>query len=511
MPTYTRKGLLLALSAVAVTTTLTTTATATTGAADALPVARAGTAAPVSALAWHPCAQPGGPADQECAQLPVPLDYRHPDGPQIDLAVSRLRSDHPAARRGTLLVIPGGPGSSGVQRLTQKGAALRGQLAGAYDIVSLDPRGVGGSTKASCGLDAGDRLLTTLRSWPAPNGDITENVARSRRTAEACDRNGGAVLRSLTTVNEARDIDRFRQALGEQKLSAWGVSYGTYVAAVYAQKFPEHTDRWVLDSSGDPDPSRVERGWLANMAVGAEDRMPDFAAWAADPARDEDHLRLAQHASEVRPLILSLARTLDREPKQSSTPDVRLTGNMLRQALQNALYDDSSFARLAGLVQAAQDPARTPDLTPDLTQPLSDEDAAVMIGVICNDVSWPGSVASYQKTVATDRAQHPLTAGMTANITPCAFWKDAPTDAPTRITDHGPSNVLMIQNLRDPATPYTGALKMREAFGARARLVSVDHGGHGSYLGNGNACGDRVVTDFFTTGVRPAGDAYCAD
>ncbi|MFI6722841.1 alpha/beta hydrolase [Streptomyces atratus] len=510
MTTYRRSAAFIALSVTAAATAVTGVVTPPAHADGAAKAAAPATAS-VSALEWQPCAEDGGPASQECAELPVPLDYRRPDGPQIGLAVTRVRSDRPSARRGTLLVIPGGPGSSGVQRVTQKGQQLQRETAGQYDIVGLDPRGTGGSPKASCGLAPEDRELVNLRSWPAADGSITENVERSRRIAEACARNGGALLRSLTTANEVRDIDRFRQALGEEKLSAWGSSYGTYVGAVYAQKYPQHTDRLVLDSSGDPDPSRVEQGWLANMAVGADDRFPDFARWAADPARDAEGLRLAERAEDVRPLVLELAARLDREPKESTTAGVPLTGNRLRQAIQLALYRDSAFAQLAGLVQEARDASVKPVLPAELAGPMPDQDAAVTIGVICNDVRWPGSIPSYRRAVAADRVKHPLTAGMTVNITPCAFWKDVPVERPTRITDEGPSNILMIQGLRDPATPYSGALKMREALGDRARLVAVDHGGHGLYLGNGNACGDRAVTTFLTTGTRPEQDTYCAD
>lgn len=267
----------------------------------------------------------------------------------------------------------------------------------------------------------------------------------------------------------------------------------------------------MLDSSGDPDPDGVGRGWLANMAAGTDDRFPDFAAWAADPAREGEKLRLAERAEDVRPLFLALAAKLDRDPKESSEPGVPLTGNMLRQALLSALDSDHAFASLAQLIQAAQDPAKTPDLTADLVRPLPDHDAAVMVGGICNDVRWPGSVSSYRRAVAADRVRHPLTAGMPVNVTPCAFWKDAPTQKPTRITAHGPSNILMIQSLRDPSTPYFGALKMREALGDRARLVTVEKGGHGVYLGEGNACGDRAVTAFLTSGERPGRDTYCAN
>ncbi|MFB6582054.1 alpha/beta hydrolase [Streptomyces sp. NPDC056402] len=501
MTTYPHKALLLALATATVAASLTATA--------APAVARPVPAAPQ--LDWHRCTHPDAPAAQECAELPVPLDYDDPDGRQFTLAVSRIRSDRPGTRRGTLVVIPGGPGGSGVQRLTQKGDALRRELAGAYDLVAFDPRGVGASTTASCDLAPEDRYLTSLRSWPGPNGEITENIARSRRIAEACARSGGPELRSFTTANQVRDMDRFREALGEQKLSAWGTSYGTYVGAVYAQKYPRRTDRWVLDSSGDPDPKRVARGWLANMSQGAADRLPDFAAWASHPDRDRDGLRLAAAAQEVEPLVVSLAARLDREPRTTTTPGVPLTGNGLRQALQNALYADAAFAPFARLVQAAQDPAATPVLPKELAAPIRNEDAALMVSVICNDVAWPdASAASYRRAVDADRARYPLTAGMPVNVLPCAFWQ-TPVQKPTRITDDGPSNILMLQSRRDPATPLSGGLKMREALGDRARLVTVEQGGHGLYLGNGNACGDRAVTEFLTSGRRPARDTDCAN
>lgn len=501
MTTYAHRALLLALSVATVATTVTAAA----------PVARAdapGTNGP--ALTWRPCAEPGGLNGQECARLPVPLDYRDPDGPQIGLAVTRVRSERPAARRGTLLVIPGGPGGSGVGMLATKGPALRKAMAGAYDLVSFDPRGVGGSTRAGCELDPADRHLVTLRSWPGPDGEIGGNAARSRRIAEACRRHGGAVLRSFTTVNEARDIDRLRRALGEEKLSAWAHSYGTYVGAVYAQKYPQRTDRWVLDSSGDPDPARVGRGWLANTATGADDRFPDFAAWAADPARESEGLRLARRPADVRPLFLALAAKLDREPKGSSTPGVPLTGNRLRQALQDALESDGLFAEVARLIQQAQDPAAEPVLPDTLAGPLPDQDAAATMATVCNDVRWPASVPAHRRAVAADRARHPLTAGMPVNITPCGFWQ-APAEPPTRITADGPSNILMVQNRRDPNTPYFGALKMRRSLGERARLLTLEHGGHGAYLANGPVCGDRTVTAFLTTGRRPQKDTRCAD
>ncbi|MER5964536.1 alpha/beta hydrolase [Streptomyces sp. NPDC002057] len=472
-----------------------------------------GGGAPASAagLRWGECDPGLKPVPgQQCARLSVPLDHADPGGERIQLAVSRIPSARPEARRGTLVVIPGGPGSSGVQRLRDRGVALAKEMDGAYDLVAFDPRGVGGSAKAGCGLAEEDRWMVTLRSWPGADGGIDANVARSRRIAEACARHGGAMLRGLTTANEVRDLDLLRQALGERRLSAWSVSYGAYVAAAYAERFPGRTDRWVLDSSSDPDPERVARGWLEAMAQGAEDRFPDFAAWASHPDRADEGLRLASRAEDVRALVLGLAGRLDREPRPSTTPGVPLTGTTLLQALQQTLYSDASFPSFARLVVTALDPQGSPVLPRELSGAMPDEAAAVTMGVVCNDVDWPRApVRTFARTVAADRARHPLTAGMPVNVTPCAYWKGGAVEKPVRVTDRGPSGILMIQNLRDPATPYAMGLRMRAALGQRARLVSVDSGGHGAYLGNGNACGDRAVTRYLTEGVRPARDVLC--
>ncbi|MFD6081171.1 alpha/beta hydrolase [Streptomyces hydrogenans] len=474
----------------------------------------AASAAAGGALSWGDCAASVKAADgQRCAVLSVPLDHADPTGPRIELAVSRLASARPEARRGTLIVIPGGPGGSGVQRLAQKGAALAKETGGAYDLVAFDPRGVGGSTKARCGLAAEDRWMVTVRSWPAADGSIAANAERARRIADACARNGGAVLRGLTTANQVRDMELLRQALGEEKVSAWATSYGTYVAARYAQEHPGRTDRWVLDSSADPDPRRVAYGWLADMAKGAEDRFPDFAAWASHPDRAGDGLRLADTPEGVRTLVLDLAARLDRAPRATTVPGAVLDGASFRQALQLALYSDAAFPVFALLVDQVLDPEASPVLPPELSGAMPDEAAAVTVGVICNDVDWPRSVPAYARAVAADRARYPLTGGMPANVTPCAFWKGGAVEKPVRLTDDGPSNILMIQNLRDPSTPHASGLRMRAALGDRARLVSVDRGGHGVYLtaagGAGNACGDRTVTRFLLTGERPDTDVRC--
>ncbi|MFI6656036.1 alpha/beta hydrolase [Streptomyces sp. NPDC050523] len=473
-----------------------------------------GVVAPLSAsaadatppLTWGRCAGGGLDPRQQCATLHVPLDHDRPGGPKIDLAVSRIPAEKPSARRGTLLLIPGGPGGSSLDDPSGKGQKLPQDVRDAYDLVGFAPRGNAPSTTGSCGLEHRDLALTASRPWPAADGSVASNMATARRMANACARNGGELLRHISTVDNARDIDSIRAALGERKLSAWGVSYGTYVGAVYAQLFPQRTDRIVLDSNDNPDPVNPERAWLKATEVGVEDNFPEFAKWASAPGSP---YRLAGTAAEVRTLFLRLAARLDREPIPwpGANPE-ELNGNVLRQSMLNSLYDPDDYPALARLVLAARKGTAlpAPQSPPDSVM---QNMTAVGAATICNDAAWPRSTAVYRKGVAESRAKYPLTAGMPRNAMLCAAWPWQPKQAPVRITGRGASHVLLVQNERDVATPLSGALKLRAALGRRAVMVTVDSTGHDAYLKNGNACGDATVSRFLATGERPERDVYC--
>ncbi|MGW7277752.1 alpha/beta hydrolase [Streptomyces sp. NPDC054844] len=470
------------------------------------PVTASATADPAESLTWTACE--GGAVDprQQCATLQVPMDHADPDSPLIDIAVSRIPSENPDARRGALLLIAGGPGGSSLNDPSGKGQKLPQEVQDTHDLIGFAPRGLAPSTSVGCGLEYGDLATSKLRPWPAPDGSVDGNMDTARRTADACARNGGELIRHLSTANEARDIDRIRAALGERKISAWGVSYGTYVGAVYSQLFPHRTDRIVLDSVDNPDPTRVNRAWLAGHEQGVEDTFPHFAAWASKPGNPD---RVARRASDVRPMFLRLAARLDHEPIPwpGANPE-ELNGNVLRQTMLDSFASPSRYPTLAKLMRAARQ-GTVPPAPAGPPEAMLQNVIGVGSGVLCNDVAWPKPAAVYQKDVTESRAKYPLTAGMPRNAMLCAAWPYPPREAPVRITDRGPSDILLVQNARDVNTPLSGALKMREALGRRAVMVTVDSTGHDAYLANGNACGDRTVSHFLATGERPDADLYC--
>ena len=459
------------------------------------------------ALKWTKCEGSGLDPRQRCATVSVPMDYADPDGPQIEIAVSRIRSENPDARRGALLLIPGGPGGDSMNDPSEKGQKLPQSVRDAYDLIGFAPRGMAPSTAVDCGLEQRDLARTTLLPWPAPDGSVDATMAAGKRMADACARNGGELVRHISTLNEARDLDRVRAALGERKVSAWGVSYGTYVGAAYLQLFPQRTDRVVLDSNDHPDPVHAERAWLAAFERGAEDNFPEFAKWASTPGNPD---RLADTAAEVRPLFL--------RPRRPSRPRAdplagRQPGGAQRQ--RPAPVDARLLLRprrLPGPGPADPAPRRRAPCRPRRrdrprpscrTSPRSPPPPSA---------TTPTGRATRRSTArAWPRAapKYPLTGGMPRNAMPCAAWPWEPKEAPVHVTDRGPANVLMVQNERDVATPLSGALKLREALGRRAVMVTNDSTGHDAYLDNGTACGDATVSRFLATGKRPAADLYC--
>ncbi|MGW8948912.1 alpha/beta hydrolase [Streptomyces sp. NPDC055709] len=490
-----RKTLSLALAATAVA------AAAMSGASAATPDTVTTVTATSDTLRWGPCprkaeSQNADAPRPQCATLDVPLDHRDPDGRQIEIAVSRLTSKDPSKRRGVLLTNPGGPGASGVDYPAQlAGAGLPKDVLDSYDVIGFDPRGVGRSTPVTCDLTPQQKARGNFPPYAHTAADVAKEASYARTIAEQCATSRTAwMLPHTTTANTARDMDRIRAALGEPKASYLGSSYGSYLGAVYTTLFPERSDRIVLDSNMGP--GGYDLASFRLLGRGMEDRFPDFAAYAA--AHPE--YGLGTTPKQVSAKFFELAKRLDAEPVDG------IDGTLFRGVTFENLYVEGLLPRLAKDWQALDQgkPLTTP------TPQISENFLAGHFYVTCGDSRWPGKVRDYQRNAAIDRLKYPMLGGTTGNIKPCAFWPDNRVEPPVRIGDRGPSNVLMVQNERDPGTPLVGAMKMRQAFGDRATMVTADQGGHGVYPFSRNTCANNTVTTFLTNGQRPAEDLACA-
>ncbi|WP_207922630.1 alpha/beta hydrolase [Micromonospora sp. KC606] len=480
-------------------------------AATLTPATPAGATAATAGPVWGTCPPPaegsGRDARQQCATLRLPLDYRHPHGRQIDVTISRIATAEPGLRRGILLSNPGGPGGSGLDMPSFLAAALPAEVLTRYDLIGFDPRGVGASTPITCGITDPVAVTDLILPYPAPDGSIARNIEFARTTARDCAAHSGELLPHITTANTARDMDRIRAALGEPKLSYLGYSYGSYLGAVYTSLFPGRSDRIILDSAVDP--TQIWHGIWRQFGPSTAVRFPDFTAWAA--ARNDGYALGTTPAAVTRTYYATAAK-LDREPVV--TPELVLTGNVYRAITRALLYDDRNFPLLATIWQElaqATPPAALAALRrrAAAAQAPADNSIAVLYAIACGDVAWSRDVDRYARDVAVDRRLFPITAGMPANLWPCVFWPNRPLEPPVAVTGKGPRNVLILQNLRDPATGWRSAFGLRRALDRRAAMVTQDAGGHGVYGIRSGPCAADIATAFLTTGTLPDRDRFC--
>jgi pimeloyl-ACP methyl ester carboxylesterase len=282
--------------------------------------------------------------------------------------------------------------------------------------------------------------------------------------------------------------------------------------------FPERTDRMILDSSVGP--SAVWRLQFRGFGLGGELRFPDFAAFVVANAAT---LHLGNTPAEVRNLYFRLRDQLDKAPIPIGE-GLLLDGNLFMRATFKSLYQDSSFPPLAELWQAlatgelsatAPTEAQAEGLrvllgaTTAMPEVPADNEASAHFAVVCGDVAWSRDVDRYRRELALDSALFPMFGRVGSKVYPCAFWPSQPIERPVAISSKGPANILILENLRDPATPLPGALDMHAALGDRSRLVTVDQGGHAIYAVTPNRCANLAGTAFLAQGVFPAKDTFC--
>ena len=246
-------------------------------------------------LTWTECSN-----GLQCATIKAPLDYADPGAQAITLALARKPATA-QPRLGSLFVNPGGPGSGG------RGLAARFADDGLeqYDIVGWDPRGTGESTPVRC---YGDAEVDDYLLLDASPDDSDERAALVKGTAEfanSCWQRSGRLLQHISTIDAVRDLDLMRSLVGDQKLTYYGYSYGTYIGAVYAELFPFNVGRLGLDAAVNiTDSDEVIQAMGFDLALG------NFASWCAD----SDDCDLGTSADEVLAGITGLLDELDDAP-----------------------------------------------------------------------------------------------------------------------------------------------------------------------------------------------------
>jgi pimeloyl-ACP methyl ester carboxylesterase len=447
---------------------------------------------------WHPCPALG--TGILCARLQVPLDYRHPDGRKITLALDEVPATAPAGRQGVLIVNPGGPGGSGLALASEVAHGLEPSVAAEYDIVGFDPRGVGSSTPA---LHCEPSFFAGVRPDYIPANNAAEQVliGRARTYAADCEKKYGWLLPYLTTEDTARDIDSIRAALGQRQISYFAYSYGTYIGQVYATLFPHRVRRMVLDSTVDPDGV-----WYADnisQDYAFQGRMDAFYSWVAS---HDSVYRLGSTPAQVSKAWYEARARLEAHPV--SGPDGPMIGpDEYDDTFLVGGYANSFWPVLAGALAAYTQSGSTSALVSayDEGGRQNENEFAVYNAVECSDVSWPRNWAKWNSDTRKVYSTAPFEAwDNTWFNAACAFWPVRGPAKPLRIKGQGLPGILMIQGTLDAATPYAGAQQAHKALPSARMVVVTGGGNHGQSLASPpNNCVNGYLNRYLRTGALP--------
>ncbi len=445
-------------------------------------------------------------AGLECAELTVPLDYADPAGPTLTLGLVRARAAAPERRRGVLLAGPGDDlGNRGTLLGAQLARTLPKEVLAQYDLVAFDHRFMGRSSPVVCGLEPEERFWV----FHQPR-DFAHEVRFQAEVAAKVAEHAVDLLPHASTRNIARDIEVIRGALGEERLSYLGYSYGTYVGAVWTQLFGEHADRVVLDSVCSPD--WVWRGLFTDFPPNGERALTRWARWAA---RRDAELGLGRTAEEVRASYDRLLARADAD-EAVTVAGFPLDRTLVRLVVVGMLNSDLNYAYLGDILRSAVhgaplEPATLSFLAGMFGQPKEESGTVAQLAILAGDWAWPRRLGPYERDMERAAREHPFTGAALSGIKATAFWPVPPSEPVTPLgAGNRAESVLLVQAAQDMSTPHAAAVRMREVLRHNARLVTVaDTAHHRVFPFYGNPGTDEVVTAYLIDGTVPTADVVC--
>jgi len=459
------------------------------------------TASP-SKLTWIDCG--GG---FQCSTVQVALDYAHPEAGTIGIAISRKPATDKTRRIGSVLTNPGGPGASGIQ-------FLRGEVTGManlntrFDLIGFDPRGIGQSAPVRCLDGSQEDLFNALDPVLDDPNEKQTTIDADKNFAAGCKARSASVLPFVDTVSAARDMDVIRAALGDEKLTYLGFSYGTFLGQHYAHLFPTRVRALALD--GVIDPTLTPNDLLYAQLVGFEQNLQSFLSDCRAHKTAAPTCTYAQ-AGDPGAKLMDLMQRLDTTPL--AVGNRSLTRGLAVIGVLTPLYDPSTWPYLDQALTLADRGNGTLLLRfSDLylgrkADGTYDNQTDANTAVNCADRPVPADVATYD-------ALGPKFASASALFGPafqysnliCAYWPVKPKGSVGPITAVGAPPILLVGGTGDPATPLAWAKAVNNVLTGSV-LLTRDGNGHVSY--DKSACAKLIIDAYLIDLTVPPAGTVC--
>ncbi|MFD8418056.1 alpha/beta fold hydrolase [Streptomyces sp. NPDC059466] len=450
---------------------------------------------------WHDCAD-GDFKGMQCGTTRVPVDWSRPRGDSLTLALVRRPADDKAERKGTLLLNDGAGGSSIDQlrlamhfHLPEFGGALTRD----FDLVAVDPRGVGHSTPIVCGEPS---KPAGVSYFPKDEAAFDALKAHNRAFAEDCLRRNGRLAAHVDLTSTARDFEAVRIGLGERQLNWYGIHYSTLLGRTYAKLYPGRLRTMVLDTALDDTGSPLSR--VTQEAATAGTAFDRFAAWCAT-SKD-----CALYGKDVAAEYDALVARADRDPiPTGTTAHQPLTGEDIREATQDQLtLSGTAWPELAKTIVNAQGGDATgfthdPDDTLDPVQ--------VQVPA-CLDNARPVQTLAQLTRLRKELARvSPHLGGAVRSykaVAGCLAWPTPAEPVEAGAPVHGAPPALVLQSTHQALAPYrAGAALAAQLPGS----VVLGREGDDYSMFLVSECARKATNRYLTTRALPAPGTLCTD
>ena len=460
----------------------------------------------------------------QCSTAHVPLDYDRPSDTKVELAVIKLPASDPANRIGTLFVNFGGPGPSGVDRLRARARwpwLFSEELRSHFDLVSWDPRGVSHSTAVRCFRSEAEQqaFLDSFPEMPGDPGGEPAFYDKSAEFADRCRQHAGELLEHVSTANTARDLELLRRAVRDEKLTYHGISYGTYLGAVYANLFPGRVRAMALDGSMDFVGNATGHGdegttkpldTRQDTPRGIAETFDSFLRQcsAAGP-------RCAFSSGDPKAKWVALAERARQQPvviEGDAGPETWTYSAVINAA--GDLAQPETYPELATLLQKLYDASASPGArrlaaTAAGGEPYLANRTEAFNAIQCSDSTFPTDTAIYSRMALSEDRRVPYFGRIGVfDVMSCAFWQAQDADRYTGPWNRRTAAPILVLNSRfDPSTPLHGAYDGAREL-ARARVLVVEGAGHTTMYVH-STCAERVKRDYLISGTLPVTGASC--
>ena len=476
---------------------------------------------------WKDCSD--GTASFQCGMVTVPLDYEHPDGQTITIAVRKLAASDGNAEHGSLFLNPGGPGGSGVAMMQVMAPMLTEETRGAYDIIGFDPRGVGQSTPITCWTndeikqhlanpsdDAGP--TDPLKGITSTNTPAQNKIDRGTANAARCAQHSQVpeLLDHVGTRDVARDLDILRATNSNTKLNYLGVSYGTRIGAIYADLFPGHVGRVVLDSAMDP--SKRSGGEIrAEQITFLEGALRQYV----EHCQAQDGCPLTGSTDEAVAQLAAFVDGLDKNPLTAPDSDATVNTQDATVIIQRLAVAQPDWEALTAMltpamtnrdgtlmVKAKQGSNKSSTMPVEAAAYIANSEI-MFAAVICNDDPDTGGTASdWDAQAAAEKKTYPFFGGTSSAMDAyCQGWGHRGKTPPQETRAKGSDPILVVGIKGDIQTLYSWAQSLAGQLD-NGHLLTVEGYGHGAF--GTNSCASTAITGFLVNGTMPAEGTTCA-